>query len=673
MTPAEIQSGIAEGRRLQRAGQLNEAEALYRRILGEGERDDMLEALAQVMFQKGDAEGATEILHRSVQLKPDNYEHLANLGMVLATRRQFGQAIEYLRRAIALRPNSPELLNNLGAALKEIEKLDEAVGAFDRAIALKPGYAEAHYNRGVALQQQLKWEPAKEAFERAISLRQNYLPALINLGAVLLKLNQSQAGKTAYRQALEINADHADAWYGLGAALQQMGRNDEAIDHYHRALALRPDFADAAYNLGKAAADSGRSDEAIAFFQKARELRPDFTEASNSLALALKDKERWDEALQVLGEALRLKPDDPSLHINLGTVLLDLDRFDEALAAHCKALEIEPNNALAMWNKAMVLLATGKLKEGFEAYEARLRVKDLIPDPDYGKPKWDGSDLNGRTIFLHAEQGFGDTIQFARYIPMLHASDCRVIVQCPRPLHSLLEGQLPIEQLLGGGDPLPEFDVHCSLPSLPYRFGTTLDTIPADVPYLRADPRRVDEFAERIRRGDKETGRQGAQTQVVSPSPLKVGLAWAGNPLHRQDKHRSIPFNVLSPLFDLPDIRFFSLQKGPAAEALPSEISNLTDWTADLNNFGDTAALIANLDLVIAVDTVVVHVAGAMRKPAWVLLAVPTDWRWMLDRPDTPWYPSLRLFRQPRRHDWTSIINKVVEELRRLVSANQPK
>ena len=402
----------------------------------------------------------------------------------------------------------------------------------------------------------------------------------------------------------------------------------------------------------------------------------------------------------MLREAQRLKPNSPSIYINIGTIFQDLGRYDEALEAQQKALELDPDNALAMWNKSMVLLATGKLKEGFEAYEARLRVKDLIPDPDYGKPKWDGSELNGRTIFLHAEQGFGDTIQFVRYIPMLHSRGGRVILQCPRPLHPLLKGQLPIEQLLGGGDTPPEFDVHCSLPSLPYRFGTTLQTIPADVPYLRADPARVEvwrkrmeavsENAETRRHGDTETKSSSfsasPRLRVPASSPMRVGVAWAGNPSHRQDKHRSLPLAALAPLFDRPNTRFFSLQKGAAAQELASaignrktcpepvegsQIANIVDWTTDLNDFADTAALIANLDLVIAVDTVVVHLAGAMAKPAWVLLAVPSDWRWMLGRDDCPWYPSLRLFRQPTRHDWKITVGQVVEELNRLpLSAN---
>jgi tetratricopeptide (TPR) repeat protein len=575
--------------------------------------------------------------------------------MVLASLGRIDDAIGAFRRAVSLRPNSPEVLNNLGAALREKKHLDEAINFLQQAITLRPDYPEAFYNLGVALQERGKPDDAIVAFEKATTLRPGYAKPYAHLGGLLLKRDRAAEAADAYRMAVRLSPDSADAWHGLGCAFQHMANHEQAIEHYRKALSLRPDLTDAHYNLGHIAQEAGRAQEAIAHYTRAWSLQPTLVEAANNLAILLSKSEQFVEAERVLNEAVRARPDLATTYNNLGNVLQDMGRYDEAIAAFAKALALKPDYADAKFNQGFLLLARGDLIEGWSCYEARLRRPGLLPDPGYIQPNWDGSDLNGRTILLHAEQGFGDTIQFVRYAPMVRDRGGHVLLLCPRPLHRLFQGRLVIEKVLGAQDSLPEFDVQCPLLSLPGRFETSLQTIPAPIPYLAADENLKAQWLARLSR---------------EPGRLKVGIAWAGNPTHQKDKHRSMPLEALDPLARFKDeVRFISLQKGEAG-GRNQERLDLVDWTGELNDFADTAALIANLDLVIAVDTAVAHLAGAMGKPVWLLLAIPTDWRWLLDRSDSPWYPTARLFRQPTRGDWQTPVNQLADALAELLGGS---
>jgi tetratricopeptide (TPR) repeat protein len=613
------------------------------------DQPDVLATQARQAFVAGDAAAAAKLLARAAELKPDAVEYHANLGMVLANLGRIDEAVAAFRRALALNPNSPEVLNNLGAALRDKKQLDEAVALFGQALALRAEYPECLYNLGVALQEQGKLEEAISVFQRVIALRPDFARAYNNLGLILFKRERISEADLAYRRAVELKGDSADAWHGLGCVCQQMGKRAEAVGHYQRALALRPDLADAHYNLGHIARDEGREEEAIAHYTAAWSLQPDLIEAPNNLALLLAKRERWDEAVEVLRDALRAQPGFATTHNNLGHVLQDMGRHGDAIAAYDKAIQLQSDYADAEFNRGLLLLANGQLPEGWRGYEARLRVPGHVADRDYAQPPWDGSELAGRTILLHAEQGYGDTIQFIRYAPLAAARGGRVLLVCPRGLHRLIEGRLGIEHVFATHDPLPAFDVHCPLPSLPERFGTTIETIPSQIPYLGADETLEMRWRERMSR---------------EPGGLKVGLAWAGNPAHPKDRHRSVPMSGLAPLSEAAsEVRFVSLQVGQGADQSRFAPFDLLDWTGELTDFADTAALVANLDLVIAADTAVVHLAGAMGKPMWVLLGLPTDWRWMLGREDSPWYPTARLFRQSARGDWESVLNRVAEEL----------
>jgi len=369
-----------------------------------------------------------------------------------------------------------------------------------------------------------------------------------------------------------------------------------------------------------------------------------------NVGIILQELDRWEESAAVLRQALRAKPDSAHAQNSLGNALLQLGQMDEAFDAYRRALALQPDFPEAIWNLSMVLLTTGRLKEGWPYYEARRTARTVARLQSFPQPEWTGEPLPGGTILLHAEQGYGDTLQFVRYAPMVHErSGARVLLQCPRSLHRLLRGRLAIEHFLGGGDTLPTFDVHCPVLSLPGIFETSLDTIPNQVPYLLPDPADVSAWRERLAR---------------EPGRLKVGFSWSGNPDHANDRNRSLPLAAFGSLARSGDVTFVSLQKGQgAAQAgAPPPGMRLLDWASELNDFADTAALVANLDLVISVDTAVVHLCGATGRPVWVLLPTPADWRWMMHRADSPWYPTARLFRQPTRGDWAGCLKQLARE-----------
>jgi hypothetical protein len=323
--------------------------------------------------------------------------------------------------------------------------------------------------------------------------------------------------------------------------------------------------------------------------------------------------------------------------------------MNEAIACFQKALQIDPHYPEAHCNMSFVYLLTGNFEEGWKEYEWRRRLKGSV-QREFSQPLWDGSDIHGKTILLYAEQGFGDTIQFIRYIPFVAQKNAIVLVECQDELASVIQDIEGVNRVFVFGEQLPEFDVHCPLLSLPLVFDTTLETIPAEVPYIKADSILVQRWKNKLKHDN---------------SKLKIGLSWAGRPTHKRDRQRSISFDTFSPLLQINEVTFYSLQKGEAAGQAknPTKGMKLIDYTDEMRDFSDTAAFIENLDLIISVDTAVAHLAGALGKPVWTLLPFAPDWRWMLHREDSPWYPTMRLFRQPSPGDWGSVINNVLRNL----------
>jgi tetratricopeptide (TPR) repeat protein len=488
-------------------------------------------------------------------------------------------------------------------------------------------------------------------------------------GLYLLGLIASDRGRTDeasnyLARALEHGPDSADFFYDIGLAYQRLGRFAEAIVNHRKALKLRPDFAEAHANLGAASALAGRIDDAVTALRAALRLKADDPTARCHLGAALSLQGKMDEALENLGEALRLQPDHAEAHQNMAEVMMHVGRLEEAVDHFEAALAICPGWARVHYNLAMALLRLGRYAAGWRQAEWRWKIPDInVPRRGFGQLRWYGQDISGRVLLLHPEQGFGDMLQFFRYGPLAAARCARVYLETPPPLLRLFRASLVRDNLqiiepaadFPGTRGLPRFDYHCPVLGLPLAFGTTLADIPADVPYLRAEPAELEAWRRRL--------------QDI-PRPL-VGLAWAGSAKHARDRLRSIRLDRLAPLFDV-GATFVSLQKGEAAAqaAAPPFGMALHDFSAELADFADTAALVMALDLVISVDTAVAHLAGALAKPVWLLDRFDADWRWLLDRDDSPWYPTMRIFRQPRLGDWDGVVHAVRGALARLAAGH---
>ena len=402
--------------------------------------------------------------------------------------------------------------------------------------------------------------------------------------------------------------------------------------------------------MGNAWQRQGKFEEAIACYQQCLTLEPNDALTYNNLGSAFKVINKLEEALACFQQGLILEPNNAGYYNNLAVFWEEQRQYEKGIKYCELALEIDPDYVKSHWNISIMLLRLGNFTRGFEEYEWRWR-REQSPPRTLPKPLWDGANLEGKTILLQAEQGMGDLIQFIRYVPLIRGRGGHIIVECHPPLVRLLETFVGVEKVVAIGESLPEFDVYIPLLSLPRILGTTLATIPAEIPYIY--PLETVSF----------------KLDPPAKSGLKVGLVWAGNPSNQDDRNRSCSLHHFLSLINLPNIAFYSLQKGPKAAEINqiSEPVPLQDLSSQLNDFADTAAVIAQLDLVITVDTAVAHLAGAMGKPVWVLLGYNPDWRWMCDREDSPWYPSVRLFRQNSPGNWQEMLARVREALKQLV------
>jgi Flp pilus assembly protein TadD len=605
--------------------------------------------------QAGQLAQAENLYVQILAQQPGHAEALHNLGLIACQMGRYDRAVSLIQQAIALKPDFPEACCNLGVALKNQGQLNEAIGAYRRAVTLRPRYPEAYSNLGTALTAKGQFDEAIAACRQAIALRSNFPKAYNNLGNALKEDGRLDEAIAAFRHAIHLEGRFPEAHNNLGAALREKGEREEAIAVCRKAIALQPNFATAHYNLGNALKDKGQLDEAIGSYRQAIAHQPSLAEAHSNLGVALKDSGELDDAIAACRQAVALQPAVPKGHSNLGVVLKDKGQLDDAIAAFRQAIALNPNYADAHNNLALTLLLLGDFPSGWASHEWRWKCDSFTsPRHHFVQPQWDGSGRIDRTILLHAEQGFGDTIQFIRYVPWVAERCGKVIVRCQPELLQLLHSTPGVAQWLTPGEPLPPFDFHCPLLSLPLAFGTRMQTIPSSTAYLQAETQEIERWRKRF---------------PDSCPDSKLGLAWAGQSAHTNDRNRSVPLSLLVPLSHVPGLNFYSLQKGDRAMQAqnPPGGMKLVDWTQELRDFSDTAALIANLDLVITVDTAVAHLAGAMGKPVWLLLPFVPDWRWMMDREDSPWYPTMRLFRQKAIGQWEEVVERVSEALRSFV------
>jgi tetratricopeptide (TPR) repeat protein len=587
---------------------------------------------------------------------PDKTETLRRLWATALSHFQAGRLAEAeadYRQFIALAPDHPGASYNLAVVVKSLGRSEEAAVLYRRVLALQPANAKAHNNLGVILAAQGKTDEALAHYQRALAIQPEFADAHFNLGDALRAAGRPRDAIAHYRRALAAG-DDPEILNNLGIALAADGQAEAAVQQYRRALMLRPDYAQACSNLGSALADLGRADEATAQYRKALQLKPDYADAHFNLAHALDEQERTDEALAHYEQALALDPGHAEAQHNFGFLLQRLGRVDEALARFERALALKPDYGDAQWNEALARLVVGDFETGWRKYEARLSRKDFQPRA-LPAPLWDGGDFSGRTLLLHAEQGLGDAIQFVRYAPMAKARGGTVMLEVQPSQMRLFQGLPGVDRLIAAGSPLPRFDVHAPLLSLPGLMDTRLDTIPAEVPYLEADPELAAVWRARL----------------AGLTRRRIGFLWRGNPNHANDRRRSMPAAAMAQLVGSVDADWVCLQ----IDARPDELAQFPGvFQAGplIGDWADTAAVVNALDLVVTVDTSIAHLAGALGKPVWMLIPFAPDWRWLLHRADSPWYPSMRIWRQPAPGDWSSVTAGVAAALQHFPTEHAP-
>jgi tetratricopeptide (TPR) repeat protein/ADP-heptose:LPS heptosyltransferase len=617
---------------------------------------------ARAALQAGEAKEVEKNALAVLKNAPRNAEALEMLAMAKLLQGHAEAAQGLLRDVVAISPENLNATINLGNILISAKKYQEALVVFDTALKQQPRRAHFHVSRGVVLDALDRHDESLQSYAAALQIEPDNADALSNSGTLLGKLNRHAEAIACYQHALTARPDFPEALNNLAVSFAQLGRREEALDCYGKALVLKPGYADALKNRTELLALMGRNERALEGYDALIALQPAVAELHNNRGTVLSALNRHQESLPGYEEALRLKPDYPDALNNRGIALAALNRFEDALQCFRSAIQLQPDYVTAHWNEALTLLRLGQFREGWQKHEWRWKKPEFKQYTyNFTQPLWLGKEaLEGKTLLLLAEQGYGDVIQFCRYIPMIEARGAKVLLFVPEALGVLLQTSFPRASVFSKVAAFPHFDFYCPILSLPLAFGTLVETIPANLPYLLPPADRLPRWRGRIGNG------------------LRVGLVWAGSASHKNDINRSIRLADFGKLMNLEGIRFFVLQKELSGEER-EVLSNLPAATLlgdELKDFADTAAAIANLDLVITVDTSVAHLAAALGKPTWILLSRVADWRWMPGRTDSPWYPDARLYWQEEIGAWTPVLQRVVQDLRRFcpqpIAAQKP-
>lgn len=637
-----------------RVGDLGGAEQLCRELLEQDENNsEACHLLSVIAHRVGDNVAGLSFAERASAAQPENPVYLNTQGFLLRLLGRYGESIQRLKEAIQRQPDYADAYNNLGIALADGNDLGNAEQAYRKALECRSDFPEVLNNFGNVLFRAGRREEAMATYGEAVKVKPDYAEAYCNLGDGFANQNQHKEAAEHYQKAVEIAPNWADAWYKFGNSLFRLDQLDQTIQAYQRCLDINPAHTRCLTNIGATYEKMSRYDEAAVMIRQALIHSPEDLTALKNLGHVLLKLGQPAEAMQLLMKAVQIAPADPDAHYTLGNSLLRMEKLQDAMNCYIRVRQLQPAGARGYFAPASVLLLNGQYKEGWAAYESRFDMAAFKPNvPNIQERLWDGRALNGRDLLVHVEQGFGDTIQFIRYLPKIAAerrgSGGKIKLLCEPELYRVIQSVGGYDEIyqLNSGDQVT-FDAQIPVLSLPARFGTTLETVPNEVPYLKAPE-----------------SKHGA---IPRPEGTKfaVGIVWAGRPTHSDDRYRSIPFGWFSTLVDVPGVHFYSIQWGGRAQEARglAEQGRLTDLNDRLTDFGETAAIIDQLDLVIACDTSVAHLAGALGKQVWVLLAYGGEWRWLMNRDDTPWYPTMRLFRQRICGDWRNVFVRVKNAL----------
>ncbi len=572
------------------------------------------------LHQAGQLDEARAIYAALLEADPRHSGALHMLGLVAAETGDLPKAAALVSQAVALSPGNAGLHATLGSVLQDMGQTAAAEASYGKAVALAPDDVHSWFSRAMAQRALGQVDAAIASYGKVIGLQPGLVEAWFNRGNAHRERKQLQEAAGDYAQAISLASGYAHAWFNRATVLQELGQPQEALASYDGAISANPDYAEAHGNRGTLLQALGQLEASVGAFDV----------------------------------AIRLQPDNAEAHYNRGNSLRDLLQLDAALQSYDNATRLKPDHSGAWLNKGMALLLNGEMARGWEPYEWRWKKNEIAPDRrNFAQPRWDGkAPLAGKTVLLYGEQGLGDSIQFARYAPLVKALGARVVLEVHKPLLALLQGLNGVDELVQRDKPLPAFDLHCPLLSLPLALGTTLENIPARGAYLHSDPATLARWQDRL----------GAKSQP------RIGLVWSGSTEHVNDHNRSLTLDALLP--HLPaGCDYVCLQREMRAADRPAlETSAIRFFGEEIKDFADTAALCGLMDVVISVDTSVAHLAGALGRPTWVLLPYIPDWRWLLERSDSPWYESVRLYRQGADRQWGPVLERFAADLKQLAA-----
>jgi tetratricopeptide (TPR) repeat protein len=649
------------------AGNLKEAERLYREILAvHPDNSPALHFLGVVYYQSGNYDIAADCIRQSLHFNKNNPDAYNHLGSILSAKGEFDEAIEFFHLAIELNPNSADAYFNLGNTLTAQRRFDEAINHYRKAIGLNPNFFAAYYNLGKAFQDKGNSDEAITSYKKALELNPN---CAVNdaIGILYQEKGQLDEAITHYQKALELNPDFAGTYGNLGKAFQEKGHLDEALKYYTRALQLNADhivLGNLYNNVGVIHQEKGQFYDAISYYQKALRLVPSLAVVYKNLGAVFHDMGLFDKAIAYYQKALAISR-DAEIYCNLGNVFEDKGQLDESLICYQKALQINPAFAEAHWNISLTKLKSGNFEEGWGKYEWRLLKKDARPSL-FRQREWDGASLKGKRLLIIAEQGVGDEIMFASCLPEVIAQADWCAVECDKRLIPLFARSFPKATVIGRFNmdipypsAFPPTDMKIAIGSIPKFLRTHLSLFPQQQSYLVSDERTVERWHDRF---------------TALGKGLKIGISWRGGSKPAVRLARSTVLDQWTTLFSVAGVHFINLQYGDCSKEIreAEEKSGVTihrwedaDPLKDLDGF---AAQISAIDLVISVDNATVHMAGALGIPVWTLLPFACDWRWMREYEDTPWYKTVRLFRQRSQGDWNKVFERLTSDLKRYIS-----